>query len=132
MSGYSNVLVKGATREALLDYLNRHNISSYVSPSANGMTVVYPEEQTPDWLADMTRGLNCTALGLTRFARRNPVVAGFPACPLVGEAGWKACYHQGKCPNCVTPTSMMIPMFHIEIPFDATLNLRICWVFQVT
>jgi hypothetical protein len=55
MSGYSNVLVKGATREALLDYLNRHNISSYVSPSANGMTVVYPEEQTPDWLADMTR-----------------------------------------------------------------------------
>jgi len=31
------------------------------------------------------------------------VVAGFPACLPDQRAGWKACYHQGKCPNCVTP-----------------------------
>ena len=47
-------------------------------------------------------------LGVTQFAREDPVVAGFSLPLRPGMVGWKACYHHEKRSNCVTPISISL------------------------
>lgn len=70
MSGYSNISVKGPSRQALIEYLSREKAVTYVSPSENGYTVVYPFdpfETLEGCAAGISEHFQCPALAVVEF-----------------------------------------------------------------
>jgi hypothetical protein len=67
VSWYHNILFKGSTREAIIDYLNSKAIYSYVSPPENGFVAVYTSDPMPNWIPEMSRTLGCLAFRVFEF-----------------------------------------------------------------
>src|SRR4051794_15044541 len=66
---YANATIKGLSQEAVAAYLTSRGRNAFVSPTINGLTVIYHDDFDDDfeYAADFSRQFSCPALVVYEF-----------------------------------------------------------------